>query len=272
MRFSRGPIYIGRQAGSQIFLPDRAVSRRHAIIYNSKEGDWVAEDLDSSNKTYLNDVAINKAVVRSGDKIRISEFVIEITLENGVSGDHPINLQDTIQHEVYEQQNIIRRFEGDDAPAIRLPVQRMIDFSLAACTLCNTCTHDQLLAQLLEMLLKQFSAHHAWVALRKTSTGPMTTHGGRKRTTEAIQLAEIAVRETITHAAERHEYTLLPRLAANTGSDPLRSAMIAPLLVGNDCYGVLYVANSPDHERYSLVDLDYLILIAIQTAAVVPNI
>ena len=165
-----------------------------------------------------------------------------------------------------------RRPDSEDALLIRLPARRMIDFSQAACVMCNARTHDQLLAQLLEILLKQFTAHHAWVALRKTSTGPMTMHGGAKRTTEAIQLADIAVHETITHAADRHEYTLLPRLVVKAGSDPLRSAMIAPLLVGNDCYGVLYVANSPDHEKYGLAELDYLIVIAIQAAAVVTNI
>lgn len=272
MRFTRGPVYIGRQMGSQVFLPDRAVSRQHAVLYISKDGDWVAEDLDSPNKTYLNDAAIHKAVIHNGDKLRIGEFIIEVNLENGASDEQPINLQDTILHTSSELQTLIRRPDAEDAPVIRIPARRARDFSQAVCAICKTRSHDQLLTQLLEILLKQFSAYHAWVALRKDPTGPMTTHGGRKRTTEAVQLSAITLHETITRAVDKHEYTLLPRLTIKTGGDPVHSAMIAPLLAGTDCYGVLYVANSTEHERYSLTDLDYLIFIAMQAAAVGRNL
>ena len=36
-RFDNGPIYIGRQEKSQIFLHDRVVSRKHAVIVNADE-------------------------------------------------------------------------------------------------------------------------------------------------------------------------------------------------------------------------------------------
>ena len=61
LRFSRGPIYIGRQIGSQIFLPDRAVSRQHTVLYTTTDGKWTVEDLDSANKTYLNNETVHKA-------------------------------------------------------------------------------------------------------------------------------------------------------------------------------------------------------------------
>jgi hypothetical protein len=272
MRFTRGPIYIGRQVGSQVFLPDRSVSRQHAVIYTSKEGDWVAEDLDSPNKTYLNEEAIHKAIIRTGDKLRIADFVIEINLENGVRDEQPINLQDTIVQESYDQQTIIRRPDAEDAPVIRMPARRVRDFSDAVCAMSKARNHDQLLTQLLEILLKQFSAYHAWVALRKNPEGPMTTHAGRKRTTEAVQLAEIALHDTITRVVDKREYTLLPRLTMQTGPDQIRSAMIAPALAGRDCHGVLYVANSTDREHYSLSDLDYLMFVAMETAAIARNL
>ena len=253
MRFTRGPIYIGRQVGSQIFLPDRAVSRQHAVIYTSKEGDWVAEDLDSPNKTYLNEEAIHKAVIHNGDKLRIADFIIEINLENGMTDERPINLEDTITHAPQEQQIIIRRPDAEDAPVIRMPARRVRDFSQAVSMLYKARDQNQLLVSLLEILLRQFSAYHVWAAMRKDPSGPMTTHGGRKRTTESVQLAELSLHEAITRVVDKHEYTLLPRLGTQISPDPIRSAMIAPALVGTECYGVLYVANSTDHERYSLL-------------------
>jgi pSer/pThr/pTyr-binding forkhead associated (FHA) protein len=50
LRFDRGPIYIGRQTGSQVFLPDAAVSRQHAVIYTTRDGSWIVEDLGSATK------------------------------------------------------------------------------------------------------------------------------------------------------------------------------------------------------------------------------
>ena len=62
-RFANGPVYIGRGANSQVFLPDRAVSRQHAVIFSTQNGKWMVEDLDSANKTYLNEKAVHTAAI-----------------------------------------------------------------------------------------------------------------------------------------------------------------------------------------------------------------
>ena len=53
LRFEQGPIYIGRQLGSQVFLPEVTVSRQHAVIYSTQGGAWALEDLDSANKKLM---------------------------------------------------------------------------------------------------------------------------------------------------------------------------------------------------------------------------
>ena len=87
LRFSRGPIYIGRQIGSQIFLPDKAVSRQHTVIYTTTDGKWMVEDLDSANKTYLNNEAIHKAEIKNGDVLKIADFRIEIHVDESDKQD-----------------------------------------------------------------------------------------------------------------------------------------------------------------------------------------
>jgi hypothetical protein len=37
------------------------------------------------------------------------------------------------------------------------------------------------------------------------------------------------------------------------------------------CFGVIYIDNDKDQEPYSLSDLDYLMLLAIHTAAILEN-
>jgi len=46
LQFTKGPVYIGRRPSSQVFLSDEAVSRQHAVIFNTEDGKWVVEDLD----------------------------------------------------------------------------------------------------------------------------------------------------------------------------------------------------------------------------------
>ncbi|MHC4325800.1 MAG: hypothetical protein ACYSUX_16140 [Planctomycetota bacterium] len=48
----------------------------------------------------------------------------------------------------------------------------------------------------------------------------------------------------------------------------IRSAMVASIMRPTGCFGVLYVDNAMVHEHYSLSDLDYLMLIAMHTAAI----
>ncbi|MGA2916154.1 MAG: FHA domain-containing protein [Sedimentisphaerales bacterium] len=79
--FSSGPIYIGRQKDSQVLLPDKAVSRQHAVLYATTQGKWIVEDLDTANKTYLNNEEIHKAEVKNGDVLKISDFQIEIHID-----------------------------------------------------------------------------------------------------------------------------------------------------------------------------------------------
>ena len=95
-RFDRGPIYIGRHAHSQILLPDLTVSRQHAAIFTTQDDKWIVEDMDSANKTYLNGKEIRKAEIKTGDSIRISDFIIEVDLETQTDTGTQIHLDDTL--------------------------------------------------------------------------------------------------------------------------------------------------------------------------------
>ena len=95
-RFAKGPIYIGRSEKSQVPLHDGTVSRQHAVIFNTQDGKWMVEDLDSANKTYLNDKAIHKVEIKTGDCLRITDHIIEINLKDGDEVEKTIHLEDTL--------------------------------------------------------------------------------------------------------------------------------------------------------------------------------
>ena len=80
LQFAEGPVHFGRKGDNQVVLPKGPVSKRHAAIFNDDGKKWVLEDLDSANKTYLNDRAIHRAEIKTGDCIRIADFTIEVDL------------------------------------------------------------------------------------------------------------------------------------------------------------------------------------------------
>ena len=59
------------------------------------------EDLDSVNKTYLNEKEVFKAEIKTGDRIGIANFTIELDLEDKGSSEKPISLEDTLTKTSY---------------------------------------------------------------------------------------------------------------------------------------------------------------------------
>ena len=80
-QFAQGPIQIGRAADCQVSLPDRTVSKKHAVIACNGDGKWHVQDLGSANKTYLNGEIVRTAALKTGDSIRITDFTIEVNVD-----------------------------------------------------------------------------------------------------------------------------------------------------------------------------------------------
>jgi hypothetical protein len=278
--FDRGPIYIGRHAHSQILLPDLTVSRQHAAIFTTQDGRWMVEDMDSANKTYLNGKEIRKAEIKTGDSIRISDFIIEVNLETQTDTGTQIHLDDTlipttgkagIARTESAGEIIIRKSDAPHSPDIRMPAKRINDFLQATEDICKANGPDEMVKTLLDIMSKQFGAYHTWCALRNLPEGPMTSHAGRDSDGHAVELKNIEVKEKINEAIDTNQFILLPRVITPIKQEKIRSAIIAPILDPSGCFGVLYLDNAMDNQSYNLSDLDYLMLLAIHTAAIVEN-
>lgn len=69
------PFTIGRGSDCDVILPERQVSRYHARIRHTDD-QYVLEDLDSKNGTFLNGRQITeKTVLQDGDEIQIALYV-----------------------------------------------------------------------------------------------------------------------------------------------------------------------------------------------------
>ena len=274
MQFAQGPVSIGRGADSQIFLPDPTVSRQHAVFHNDGEGTWLIEDLDSAGKTFLNEKPIKRAKVKHGDAIRVSTFTMQVQLEQDAPEEHKeMQMADTIHLEATlatpPHETVVRNPDASHAPAMRLAAKRLIDFSRATTKICDAAALDDLLVTLLDITLEEFDAFHVWCALRTQPEGPMICHAGRKKDGSPLDLNQIPLREKVTQAVEKGQFLVLPRVSAQLeAEEAIRSAMIAAIMRPAGCFGVLYVDNAMKQKHYSLSDLDYLMLVAMHTAAV----
>lgn len=73
-------VTCGRDAGSDIFLDDVTVSRRHAEIRRNGN-EFTIVDSDSLNGTFVNRNRVEKAPLSNGDEIQIGKFKLVIFTE-----------------------------------------------------------------------------------------------------------------------------------------------------------------------------------------------
>jgi hypothetical protein len=72
------PITIGRAQDSTLVLDDDYASTNHCRIY-AAGGDWIVEDLDSTNGTWLNKIRITRpTVLPTGVPLRIGKTVMQV--------------------------------------------------------------------------------------------------------------------------------------------------------------------------------------------------
>ena len=70
---------IGRASDNEIVIMDDAVSSYHALITVRESSgdpnimDYILEDLDSTNSTYVNNKAIKQHKLKNGDIVRVGE-------------------------------------------------------------------------------------------------------------------------------------------------------------------------------------------------------
>jgi diguanylate cyclase (GGDEF)-like protein len=76
-------VVIGREGDCGLALSDKDVSRRHAAIEPCPVG-YMVTDMGSTNGTLVNDVRIDKQVLKSGDYIRVGKTILKFLLGNDI--------------------------------------------------------------------------------------------------------------------------------------------------------------------------------------------
>jgi hypothetical protein len=68
-----GDVIVGRDGDNEIVLAENTVSRRHAQLVRDSQGQFTLTDLGSANGVYINGVRIQRAILNTGDEIKIGD-------------------------------------------------------------------------------------------------------------------------------------------------------------------------------------------------------
>ena len=72
---------IGRHSTNDIPLPDRTVSKRHAVLGRVR-GQAVVKDLGSRNGTFVNGEKVEKAILSCGDRLKVGSVMLRFFQED----------------------------------------------------------------------------------------------------------------------------------------------------------------------------------------------
>jgi pSer/pThr/pTyr-binding forkhead associated (FHA) protein len=75
-RLTQDEYLIGRDPGTHIVIEEKEVSRRHAMIIK-KAGEYMLCDLDSTNGVYVNNLRLEKSVLKNGDLFQIGSCIFQ---------------------------------------------------------------------------------------------------------------------------------------------------------------------------------------------------
>lgn len=267
-RFTRGPIYIGRHQDCHIQLTGKMVSRQHAVIFITLEGGVVLKDLDSANGTFVNCHPVREHPLENGDRIQIGEFHIAVDLSDELTPEDNDVPDDTAFENSRQAQIITRDHPAQQGPDIILPITRGTDFARASRALCSATCPPHCLQTLLMILLQQFRASRVWCSLRADSRGRDAYAMGTTERGLSVNFEDLELRDEIKQVLETGQFLLVPNTAEDKRVRIPFSAMIAPLLQWHERIGIIYLDRNADWKPFGLGDLDYLMLLAIQTGAI----
>jgi diguanylate cyclase (GGDEF)-like protein len=84
---TRNEIVLGRGGDCDIQVDRDSVSRRHARVFRDGEA-WMAEDLGSTNGSYVNDVPVQRSVLRDADFLKIGAAIFKFLTGTGVEASY----------------------------------------------------------------------------------------------------------------------------------------------------------------------------------------
>jgi serine phosphatase RsbU (regulator of sigma subunit) len=233
-------ITLGRASECSIPMRDRFLSRRHAELVH-EGGKWLLRDCGSVNGTMLNGVRVSTpAALRSGDRIALGDSEVVFHEEEmpsqfiAIDSDsHATNLAIAIDDDSSEERSVERNAQVISQLALEFLADRPM---------------NELFEFILDRVVDQLQPSRAAIAL--LGSDRKTFANVRLRRQDESDSADLMISRTLLHDVvegrkivsyfDTNQDERLAR-AESIVAQRIRSAVCAPLLVGDQVLGVLYI-------------------------------
>ncbi|HEY6122734.1 MAG TPA: sigma 54-interacting transcriptional regulator, partial [Pyrinomonadaceae bacterium] len=251
-------VVIGRDSAAGLCISDPSVSRRHSEI--QKQGDeFVVNDLESLNGTFINDVPVKSRRLQHGDRLRIGEaqFLFLVQDDDILTESNRVRFDD---QNVQSGSTIQLRFDD----ALYLMARDLSALMKISTTINAIHGLEKLQKTLLELLFEVVPAQHGAILLTDVGSLEFDSVFGLDRT--EVTNETINVSRTIARQVMRDGSALLasnpatdPGLATDSmiGSNP-GSVLCVPLMMHQRPLGVIYLDTKPLAPQ---IDQDHLQLV-----------
>jgi Nif-specific regulatory protein len=256
------PVVIGRDTNATLCIADASVSRRHSQIQKEAE-QFVIEDLESLNGTFINDVPVKHRKLQHGDRVRIGDSQFIFLLQ-----DSDFRSSSTVRFDdVRVISGSTQQFRFNDALYV---MARDLSALMKVSTTINAIRGvEELQKTLLELLFEVVPAERGVVLLTDAGPEADATEFGSVFGLDRLRGPDesISVSRKVTKWVLSHGESLLITSQADTqnfASDSLLadqpvSVMCVPLIMVKRTLGVIYLdTTQPD----TLFDRDHLQLVS----------
>jgi serine phosphatase RsbU (regulator of sigma subunit)/pSer/pThr/pTyr-binding forkhead associated (FHA) protein len=241
--FANEILIIGRSSECNIPVKDRYLSRRHAEIIPDT-GKWILKDLGSANGTYLNGARVDSdRPLRSGDRIRVGDTEIVFHFEPATDR-HMAIAESKVRPTISIPVHTIER-----TPELTgKTVERARILNALAIELIEDQPFDQLFGFILDRVMDHLRPSRAAIGLLAENTFSLV--GVEQRRVDPKDQSELTISRTLlSEIVERKsalaytDITLDEKLsrAHSIVMQGIHSVLCAPLLIGEQVVGVLYV-------------------------------
>ena len=256
--FSSGPLALGRDNSNTVQLHDNEVSRRHAEV-RSIAGGFEVVDLGSANGTYVNDYAVDRTLLRHGDKLQLGQTVMTFH-DGGTAAQRDLRSRvDLLARSSPDDHSAILRSipSGEGSRVLQAPDaaagwlrERLLPLSVmyrATQAISNVLDIDALSPQILELVFESIHADRGAILL-KDETGQLVPKAVRWRDPNRPDERLAISRTIIDYVLEKGEGVITTDAPSDKRFSPaqsivdyqIREAICVPIQGRHTTLGVLY--------------------------------
>lgn len=275
---------LGRTRRADVWLPDRGVSARHALVRTTDAGTFVM-DLGSQNGTFVNQRRVETPVkLVDGDVLRLGDAIVEFRLgapEPPAPETQMVQIADVRPDQTHVMLTVPTGFHAapprverrrDDVAAkaaaryatMQVELGRLLMKSLSA---------SELLPQVADHLLTALpQAQRVFILRGDGRQGQLQLEVARVRSGEqnltvsrTLIARVVEQREALLYSDVQAEGSI--RDAVSMQVSAVRAVMCAPLAFDDQLYGVLQVDTKASIAAFTDADMHMLVAVATQVAS-----